>query len=593
MREASPRPRMGGGEKMPQNDNPTVAYFSMEVALDPKIPTYSGGLGVLAGDTLRSCADLGLPVTAISLVHRKGYFSQRIAAGGAQEEAQDPWRPEDVLEAIALRVEVQIDGRSVRLGAWRYRIVGCEGHEVPVLLLDADLPENADDDRSLTDRLYGGDDAYRLAQEIILGVGGVRMLRALGQASVDCYHLNEGHAALAIPELLRASGLATDGAAKDALEPVRARCVFTTHTPVPAGHDRFPAALVRRLVAPELCDLLKDLDVNGELNMTRLALEGARFVNGVAMRHGEVSREMFPGYPIRSITNGVHPETWAAPAFRALFDRHIPRWRSDPFSLRCLIAVDAAEVEAAHREAKRGLIDFVAETNGVELDPEAFILGFGRRATAYKRPLLVLSDLERLAELAGRHGPLQLLFAGKAHPQDEEGRTAVREIHRIADELSKLSDRVNVVFLPGYDMNVCGHLVAGADVWLNTPVPPLEASGTSGMKAALNGVPSLSILDGWWVEGCLEGVTGWAIGSDGDGQSADPKRLDRKHAESLYQKLDDAVLPAFYRDPAGLAEIRRHTIALNAAYFHSHRMVLQYLFEAYRQTGEAPVGVAD
>lgn len=586
---------------MSQNENPSVAYFSMEVGLDPSIPTYSGGLGVLAGDTLRSCADLGLPVTGVTLVHRKGYFRQRIAEGGVQEEAPNPWKPEAALEPVDARVEVRIGGRTVLLGAWRYRIIGCEGHEVPVLLLDANLPENAPDDRALTDHLYGGDDAYRLAQEAILGVGGVRMLRALGLAPADCYHLNEGHAALAIPELLRSDPAPTHdsaddpkaGAAAAALERVRARCVFTTHTPVPAGHDRFPAALVRRLVEPELCDLLQELDVNGELNMTRLALEGARFVNGVAMRHGEVSREMFPGYPIRSITNGVHPETWAAPAFGKLFDRHIPRWRSDPFSLRCLTAVEASEVEAAHRDAKAALIECVADTAGVALDLDVFTLAFARRSTAYKRPLLVLRDLERLAALAREHGPIQLLFAGKAHPRDEEGRTAVREIHRIAEDLASRSGDVKVVFLPGYDMNVCGHLVAGADVWLNTPIPPLEASGTSGMKAALNGVPSLSILDGWWVEGCLEGVTGWAIGADGDEQGVDPESLDRIHAASLYQKLDDAVLPGFYGDPNGFAEMRRHTIALNGAHFHSHRMVLQYLFEAYRQTGPSAFTVMD
>ncbi|MBW2497421.1 MAG: alpha-glucan family phosphorylase [Deltaproteobacteria bacterium] len=565
---------------MPES-NPSVAYFSMEIALEPALPTYSGGLGVLAGDTLRSCADLGLEVCAVTLVHRGGYFRQRIGAHGAQEEAPDPWRPEERLEPLSPSVIVEIGGESVRVRAWLYRVVGERGAEVPVYLLDTDMPDNPDAARRLSDRLYGGDNAYRLGQEALLGVGGIRMLRALGHTRIKRYHLNEGHAALAIPELIDEdlrSGVAQDDA--DAADRVRGRCVFTTHTPVPAGHDHFDAGLVSSTLEEGLCRHLGELDSAGGLNMTELALEGSRFVNGVAMRHGEVSRGMFPGYPIRSITNGVHAPTWVAPPLSALFDRHVPHWRSNPFSLRCITAVSPAEIAAAHDEAKLLLVERVREQTGCFLRPDVLTLGFGRRATAYKRATLVLRDPARLERIARRVGPIQLVYGGKAHPSDEAGRRSIRQIHELAD---RMKGDVRIVFLPGYDMEVCGRLVAGCDVWLNTPVPPLEASGTSGMKAALNGVPSLSILDGWWVEGCQEGVTGWAIGRDGEDHHHMPaEQRDRLHAEALYDKLERVVAPCYYDAPDCLATIRRDAIALNGSHFNTHRMVLEYLFEAYR-----------
>ena len=562
---------------MTPSSQPVVAYFSMEIALETGLPTYSGGLGVLAGDTLRSCADLGLGVCAVTLVHRKGYFQQAIAPDGSQQEQPDPWRPEQHLESLEPRVKVELAGVPVQVRAWRYRIRGENGSHVPVYLLDTDLPENGAEQRQLTDRLYGGDVGYRLAQEALLGIAGIRMLRALGHTGLERFHLNEGHAALAIPELLEEELAASPDDADGAAERVRSRCVFTTHTPVPAGHDRFPAKLVSELL-PDHALRLAGIGAGDELNMTELALRNSYFVNGVAMRHGEVSRGMFPGYPIRSITNGVHTATWASPPFRELFDRHVPHWRSDPFSLRRVTAIDLEEIAHAHARAKQLLLDEVRERVGRRLDPQALTLGFGRRATSYKRALLVLSDRERLEQIARTVGPLQLVYGGKAHPRDAEGRAIIREIHTRA---ARLGSDVRVVFLPGYDMEVCGRLVAGCDVWLNTPIPPLEASGTSGMKAALNGVPSLSTIDGWWVEGCEEGVTGWAIGCDGDARRLEPHERDHDHADALYAKLESVVAPCFYGDAERFAEIRRQTIALNASYFHSHRMVLEYLFEAY------------
>jgi len=550
----------------------------MEIALESGLPTYSGGLGVLAGDTLRSYADLGLPVCAVTLVHRKGYFLQSIGSDGSQQEHPHLWRPEERLALLAPRVKVELDGETVEVCAWEYRIVGVHGSVVSVYLLDTDLSQNSAEQRGQTDHLYGGDDSYRLGQEAILGIGGVRMLRALGLTKIDRYHLNEGHAALAITELIGEELARSPDDPDGARERVRDSCVFTTHTPVPAGHDRFPPALVRAVLG-ERMRWPGRVDSESELNLTQLALEGSGFVNGVAMRHGEVSRGMFPGYRIHSITNGVHAPTWASPPFRELFDRHVPRWRSDPLGLRRITAVDTAEVAAAHAGAKRLLLDEVKQRLGIDLDPHALTLGFGRRATAYKRALLVLRDRERLDHIARTVGPLQLVYGGKAHPGDADGRRIIHEIHTIAGQCGP---DLRVVFLPGYDMDVCARLVAGCDVWLNTPIPPLEASGTSGMKASLNGVPSLSTIDGWWVEGYEENVTGWAIGSDRDAEKLKPDECDRLHAHALYAKLETVVAPCFYRDAERFADIRRQTIALNGSYFNTHRMALEYHFEAYR-----------
>ncbi len=552
----------------------------MEIALESDLPTYSGGLGVLAGDTLRSCADLALPVCAVTLVHRKGYFLQILSARGEQREEPQLWSPEKQLEALEPRVHVDWRGKKLALRAWLYRIRGSGGAEVPVYLLDADLPENDAEHRHLTDRLYGGDEGYRLGQELLLGVGGVRMLRALGHTRLERFHLNEGHASLAIPELCAELEPSPDGDLDAALAAVRERCVFTTHTPVPAGHDRFPPVVWKRALSKGTVTRLARLGAREELDMTQIALAGSGFVNGVALRHAEVSREMFPDHPIRAITNGVHLATWAAPSFRELFDRRIPHWRNDAYSLRHAVGIPAEELEAAHASAKRRLIQTVAERTGRALDPEALTLGFGRRVTAYKRATLVLRDPSALRRIAERAGPLQLVYGGKAHPHDQQGRRLIREIYEVAREAR---GALQIVFVPGYDMDVCGTLVAGCDVWLNTPVPPLEASGTSGMKAALNGVPSLSMLDGWWVEGCVEGVTGWAIGGDREGEKLPAERRDALHARALYAALEETVAPCFYRNRERFVAIMRQAIALNASHFNTQRMVQEYFFEAWGQ----------
>ncbi len=555
----------------------------MEIALESDMPTYSGGLGVLAGDTLRSAADFGLPMVAVTLVHRKGYFRQRLDAAGNQSEEDAAWSPEELLRPEEPQVTVPIEGREVRVRAWRYVVKGVSGHEIAVFLLDTGMPANSAWDRALTDHLYGGDERYRLCQEAILGLGGVRLLQALGLGEIRSYHMNEGHSALLALGLLerRMQGRPLQAAAADDIEAVRAECVFTTHTPVPAGHDQFPAALVRQVLGAQIADALETTHccTHNALNMTYLALRFSRYINGVAMHHGELSQDMYPSYPVRAITNGVHAATWAAPAFAALYDRHIPEWRRDNQYLRYALGVPLPEIAAAHRQTKAALLDAVDQATGVRLDPRVLTLGFARRAAEYKRAALVFSNLERLQWIARRAGPLQMVFAGKAHPRDEPGKAMIRQVFAAAE---KLRGTVAIAYVPDYDLRWGRQITSGVDLWLNTPHRPFEASGTSGMKAALNGVPSLSVPDGWWYEGHVEGVTGWDIGHEE--LSDDPEA----EADSLYDKLELVALPLFYTRHDAFVEVMRSTIALNASFFNTQRMLLQYALNAYFP--EAPRG---
>ena len=553
-----------------------VAYFSMEVGLESDMPTYSGGLGVLAGDTLKAGADLGVPMIGITLVHREGYLRQTLDDSGGQSATPDAWDPATRLDLMPERCSIVLEGRRVELRAWRSLLKGIAGYTVPVYFLDSDVEENAPEDRTLTNRLYGGDAAYRLKQEAILGLGGVALLRRLGHGGSLVHHLNEGHSALLVLALLAEHAGDRGLAQANELDQVqvRRRCVFTTHTPVPAGHDVFPMDLVRRVLGDGFADALVALNCvpEGGLNMTHLALAFSRFVNGVAMRHGEVSRKLFPGYPINSITNGVHAPTWAAPSFAALYDRHLPQWRRNNSTLRHAVGIPLEEIAEAHRVAKERLLAAVESRTGMRLDADVLTLGFARRATEYKRADLVFADVERLRAIGRATGGLQLVFAGKAHPNDWGGQDMIR---RVVGAGGALRDDVKVTYLQGYDMELGGILTSGADAWLNTPRKPHEASGTSGMKSALNGVPSLSILDGWWLEGCVEGVTGWAIG-DSSSSSLD----ERQDSAELYDKLEHAVAPA-YRDHARFTEIRRQAIALNASHFHAQRMLRQYAHGPY------------
>ncbi len=553
-----------------------IAYFSMEVAVDPGMPTYSGGLGVLAGDTLRSCADLKIPIVGVSLLYRRGYFEQCLDEWGNQHERPVQWDPSRFARLLPPTVRVSIEGRPVVVRAWQHDITGLTGYVVPLLLLDTNVEENAVGDRELTSDLYGGDERYRLAQEIVLGIGGVRMLRALGYTQVERLHMNEGHAALLAIELLR-ERKERESPAWD-FDGVRRACIFTTHTPVPAGHDQFSYELVKQMLDDTTpLEVLQMLGGRDRLNMTLLALNMSTYVNGVAKRHGEVSQEMFPGYAIDSITNGIHSATWTSPSFQQLYDRHIPGWRADSFALRHAISIPVQDIWAAHVQAKARLLEEVRKRTSLPFRDDALTIGFARRATQYKRAELVFSEPSQLIDMARTVGPIQFIFAGKAHPKDEPGKEIIRRIIHIAGQLKP---EIPIAYLENYDLLLAKLLTSGVDLWLNTPLRPLEASGTSGMKAAHNGVPSLSVLDGWWVEGYIEGVTGWSIGR-GSSDAASQEGSGAQDARELYDKLRRVIAPLFYQDRERWSGIMRSTIAFNASFFNTHRMVQQYTANAY------------
>jgi starch phosphorylase len=555
----------------------------MEIALDPNMPTYSGGLGILAGDTLRSAADLGAPVVAVTLLYRKGYFRQHLDPSGNQTEESQQWDPERILKQVESRVSVEIEQRTVHIRAWQYDITGVDGDTVPVYLLDTNVPENSDADRQLTDSLYGGDDRYRLCQEIVLGLGGFELLRKLGHDRIQAYHMNEGHSALLALGLLgRRLDQSFAGRVKQLdIDGVRRMCIFTTHTPVPAGHDQFPRPLVKQLLGDERMALLDETQAlhDDALNMTYLALRFSGYVNGVAMRHGEVSRGMFPAYAISAITNGVHARTWTSPAFCELFDEYIPGWRTDNNYLRYAISIPLEDIRQAHAKSKEALFAEIRNRTGVSLDPAVFTMGFARRASTYKRANLLFQDRERLKRIARDVGHIQIVYAGKAHPRDEGGKKIIREVFEGAQSLS---DVIRTVYVENYDMQWGRLITSGVDIWLNTPMRPQEASGTSGMKAALNGVPSFSVVDGWWAEGWIEGVTGWAIGNTEVVE--DPA----SEVSTLYDKLERQILPMFYGTPNRYTEVMRSAIAMNGSFFNTQRMVQQYLANAYMLREVAP-----
>lgn len=576
----------------------TIAYFSMEIALESDIPTYSGGLGILAGDTIRSAADLQVPMVAVSLAHRYGYFQQRIDAEGWQKELPEVWPIEDLLEEMPTPVSINLEGRTVHLRIWKYAVKGVSGFCVPVYLLDSNCSENSEFDRTLTNQLYGGDWYYRMCQEAILGIGGVEALRALGYQKIERFHMNEGHASLLTMALLReqAQKAGRTRVEIEDLAAVRQKCIFTTHTPVPAGHDQFPLTAISQLLwhggdpagtfSPDTLFRVfgkrateitaeKGKESIPEVNLTYLALNLSRYVNGVAKKHGEISRMMFAGYQVDAITNGIHAATWASPSIKELFDRYIPDWRQDNFNLRYAASIPRKEIWEAHREAKKELVALVNQRERGRMDAEIFTIGFARRATAYKRPDLLFSDIEHLRQIGRKFDTIQVLFSGKAHPADQGGKAIIKRIFEAKEELE---NDVVISFVEDYDMDIARKIVSGVDLWLNTPHPPMEASGTSGMKAALNGVPSLSILDGWWIEGHIEGVTGWSIASEPQTSEAEEGS---RSAKSLYEKLEHDIIPLFYREEDRYAAVMQHAIALNGSFFNTHRMLQQYVLRAY------------
>ncbi len=557
-----------------------IAYFSMEIGLKDDIPTYSGGLGVLAGDTVKSAADLNLPFVPVTLISRKGYFRQEIDNQGHQIEHPAVWDPSKQLKKTDVKVSITLDGRPVFIQSWVYFVESPrDGSSVPVIYLDTDLPENNPEDRTLTDHLYGGDDAYRLKQEVILGIGGVRMLRKLG-FKIKKYHMNEGHAAFLTLELLHTFKKDIESVWDESqiwdTEAVKDLCVFTTHTPVEAGHDKFSYDLYNRILGDYFPEkILKKLAGENNINMTLLGFNLSDYVNGVAKKHGEVSKSMFPGYIINAITNGVHSYTWTCESMKKVFDKYLPGWANEPEIFVRVGAIPDDELWGAHMEAKQKLIYYVNSITDANMDTDTLTIGFARRATAYKRADLLFTDLKRLEKIGT--GKIQIVYAGKAHPKDTVGKQLIEKIFSYAQQLK---GKIRIAFIQNYNMEVALKLVSGVDIWLNTPLRPLEASGTSGMKAAHNGVMNFSVLDGWWIEGHIEGFTGWSIGPAPTEIRPD-NNMNKIDADDLYNKLGDVIIPIYYNDRKTWVRMMQNAIGKNAYYFNSHRMMRRYVTEAY------------
>jgi glycogen phosphorylase len=545
-----------------------IAYFSMEIGINPQMPTYSGGLGVLAGDVIRSSADLRLPLVAVTLISKKGYLKQKITPDGWQMEYPEEWDPSKFMKLLPETAIVKIDGRDVRIGVWVYEQESLTGGTIPVLFLTTDIEGNTQEDREITDFLYGGDEKYRLKQEIVLGIGGLRILEAL-KINIKKYHMNEGHSSLLTLEVLQNCDWNVDK--------VKNLCVFTTHTPVAAAFDKFSYDLFSEVLGTEVPEkVLKEYGGSDKLNMTLLALNLSKYTNGVTEAHMEYSRKLFPGYHIQEITNGVHSYTWTCLHFRKLFDKYIHRWANEPELLVRVATIPDEELWEAHMKAKQDLLDFVYMSSGLKMDIDVLTIGFARRATEYKRATMIFSDLEKLEEISSQ-GKIQLIFAGKAHPNDELGKSLIKDIYGFMD---RLKGEIEIVYLENYNMEMAGKLTSGVDIWLNTPLPPYEASGTSGMKAAHNGVVNFSVLDGWWIEGCVEGLTGWAIGPSAYQLLSEQDTRKRELAD-LYNKLEYLIIPKFYQERDTWIDLMKNSIGKVAYYFNTHRMMRRYATDAY------------
>lgn len=552
-----------------------IAYFSMEIALLNDIKSYAGGLGVLAGDTLKAAADLKMPMLGVTLLNNKGYFKQVIDKNGEQIEEVEEY-DYSKLKRLDIETFVDIGKDRVKICAWEYKIKSNSGYVVPVYFLDTDIEENKEEYRQLTGVLYGGDKEYRLKQEIILGRGGVRLLAELGYSNISKYHLNEGHAALVAVEILsdyRSNNDTED--IKDIIEKIREMCIFTTHTPVKAGHDIFSVDLLKNLQS-DFPFNIPELIVDNNLNMSLLALYFSSYVNGVALSHQKVSTEMFPGHNIAAITNGVHSQTWTSLEFRDLYDMYIPNWRNCNLSLRNVFNIPPNEIWKAHMRNKKKLLNYIKQKKNIKLSEDVFTIGFARRFTGYKRSTLLFYNMNELLRIHKRVGKMQIVYAGKAHPNDYGGKAMIREVH---DIIRHYKEDIDIVFLDDYDMNLASIMIPGVDIWLNTPLPPNEASGTSGMKAAHNGVPQFSTMDGWWVEGFVDGKTGWSIGEKHNG--IEPEKLIGKDAADLYYKLENYILPRYYNKPNLWCETMCYSISINASFFNAERMLRQYAQEAY------------
>jgi starch phosphorylase len=536
-----------------------IGYFSMEIGLNEHIPTYSGGLGILAGDHIKSVADLNIPLVGVTLLYKRGYFIQSINPLGQQEEMYPYFDPRAFMEPLPFKVTITIANRKVHIGVWKYNYTGVQGR-VHVYFLDTDLPLNTPEDRLITQYLYGGDEHTRICQEAVLGIGGYLVLKKL-EPGITTYHMNEGHAAfLTLPLLQDMNGNE---------QKVREKCIFTTHTPVPAGHDKFTYEMAQNILGAYLPINIRSLAGEDLLNTTLLALNLTRASNGVSELHGEISRQMFPGFDIGHVTNGVHHLSWTGPEFQALFDEYLPNWRRQPQVLSEANKIPDEAIRNAKRTAKKRLISYINAVSAVGFSDEFLTICFARRAAAYKRATLIFSDLEYLFNLS--FDRVQFVFAGKAHPRDEAGKQLIREILNIGRQYE---DRLRMAVIPNYNIWLGALMTQGTDVWLNTPRRPREACGTSGMKVTFNGGVNMSVLDGWWREACRDRINGWGIGDDEDLD-------DEQAAGAFYHDLDDLVT-TYYTGQKHWVGIMKNSIADCASVFNTQRMVLDYLHKYYQ-----------
>ncbi len=535
-----------------------VAYFSAEVGLNEEIKTYSGGLGILAGDTIKAMADLEVPLCAVTLLYKNGYFKQEIKEDW-QIELNDTWDYENILKDTGKECQVNIKNENIIVKIWKYEYTGVTGHIVPIYFLDTNHKDNPQWAKDLTDHLYVGD---RMAQELVLGIGGYRALNSLEHNSIQKFHMNEGHSSFLTLEMYKDLGK------KEGFEDshVKERCIFTTHTPIPAGHDKFDYESFYKYIEGEK-DLapwhMKQLAGEDRLNMTKLALSLSNYANAVSRRHAEVTREMFPQNEIDYVTNGIHASTWASPKMSSVFDRYIPGWREDSTKLKSIFKVPNSEIYKAHQESKEDLINFVNEHNivGCKLDPKILTIGFARRFIQYKDAELIFSNLDNLKRLGHR---VQFIFAGKAHKNDNQGKEIMK---RIIDKAKELKDFISIAFVENYNISIAKKLVSGSDMWLNTPIPPNEASGTSGMKGAINGCLHFSRLDGWSIESYEMNGGGFPISDYSD----------------FITSLEYKIIPMFYADNrTSWLEEMKLSIGNSGSYFNTHRMVKEYLEKGYK-----------
>tara|TARA_A100001011_G_scaffold84400_1_gene88195 strand:- start:2645 stop:4279 length:1635 start_codon:yes stop_codon:yes gene_type:complete len=542
--------------------NHQIAYFSAEIGISSNLPTYSGGLGVLAGDHIKSAADLKINMVAISLLYKEGYFKQIIDQEGKQREVYPKFVPEPILSELSHIFSINLNGKEIFIKACVYNHQSINGFTVPIYFLDTDISENDDETRGITLRLYSGDNRHRILQESILGYGGMKLLEILNQTNIKKYHMNEGHCSFIVLDLLKKY--------KGDIEKVRSKCHFTTHTPVPAGHDQFEYKLVKEILGNLISDDISLPSMNhNKFHMTELGLQFSKTANGVSKLHGDVAQKQFPWRDIGYVTNGVHHYTWVSNSFAALFDEFFPNWQYEPESLKNIDKVDSNALWDAHFKAKTELLHFANSQLSKALDPNILTIGFARRAATYKRAQLIFKEPEKLIDLGA--GKIQLVFSGKAHPNDKEGKELISGIIQNAKDFE---GKIKIIYLENYNMWLGKLITSGVDVWLNTPLRPNEASGTSGMKSALNGIPNLSILDGWWDEGCNDKVNGWSIGSS---ENVD----DDRDVSSLYETLKLDVIPTFYDDRERWISIMRNSIKTGVD-FTSQRMLKDYQKLYYR-----------